>query len=59
MKSRNSRWMKWVVEQSARETPPLPFARGKQRAQTIARRATATAFASQQASARHQDYAQA
>lgn len=41
MKPRQSRWMKWVVLEAARETTPMPFARGKRRAQTIARRALA------------------
>lgn len=41
MKTRNSRWMKWIIAESARTAPPLPYARGARRAAFIARRKVA------------------
>jgi hypothetical protein len=39
MKTRNSRWMKWILAESARPQVALPSARGATRAAFIARRA--------------------
>lgn len=39
MQTRNSRWMKWVLEEASREIPSLPFERGTRREWIILRHA--------------------
>lgn len=41
MKTRNSRWMKWIVAESARKSASLPYERGATRDAFIAKRAVA------------------
>jgi hypothetical protein len=59
MKMQRNRWMKWVLNESAREVTPLPFARGARRAETIARRASVAPVPSRRHGAPLQSHAQA
>lgn len=38
MKTRNSRWMKWILAESARKSASLPYERGAARTAFIAKR---------------------